>query len=97
MKCPMCGFKIVKVPKEKGRSNPQNRYFHGVVLPLLSDCTGYTDEEMKGIVKYKFGIKSTSALTTIEHEEFMSKIRMWASRDLECWIPEPHEEGYEEA
>jgi hypothetical protein len=91
MKCPACGFEIKKKLPEKHRSNPQNRYFHGVVLPLLSDHTGYTDEEMKGILKYKFRVKHTSSLDTKGFEEFCSQIRQWASRDLGCWIPEPNE------
>ena len=91
MRCPQCRFEIKKKLTEKQRSSPQNRYFHGVVLPLLADHTGYTDDEMKGVVKYKFGIKSTAELTTAEFEDFCSRIRMWASRDLECWIPEPNE------
>ena len=90
-KCPACGFKFVKKLPEKQRSSPQNRYFHGVMLQILSDELGYTLEEIKGVVKYKFGIKSTSSLSTADFESFMSDIRQWASRDLSIWIPEPNE------
>ena len=35
--------------------------------------------------------KSTTALTTVEHNEFCSQIRIWASQ-LGCWLAEPNEE-----
>lgn len=91
MRCPNCGLEIRKKPSEKDRSNPQNRYFHGVVLPILADYTGYTQDEMKAVVKWKFKVKSTAELTTAEFEKFMSDVRMWASAELACFVPEPGE------
>ena len=91
VKCPICGWIFQKKIVEKQRSNLQSRYFHGVILPILSDHTGYTEEEMKAVLKYKFHIKHTSELDTASFEEFMSEIRRWASAELECWIPEPNE------
>lgn len=35
--------------------------------------------------------KSTTSLTTIEHNEFCSQIRIWASQ-LGCYLKEPNEE-----
>ena len=93
MKCPNCGFTIRKKLTDRQRSNPQNKYFHGVLLPILAEYTGYDDSEMKGVIKWKFGIKSTAELSTAEFEKFMSDVRMWASRDLSCYIPEPNEES----
>ena len=96
IRCPQCGFEIKKKLTDKQRSSPQNRYFHGVVLPILADHTGYTDDEMKAICKWKFKIKSTSELSTAEFEQFCSNIRQWASLELSAWVPEPNEtEGYE--
>ena len=89
MRCPNCGYE--KPVKGKPRSDPENRYFHGVILPILAEYTGYTIDEMKGVVKFKFNIKSTADLTTVEFEKFCSDIRAWASRDLGCYIPEPNE------
>ena len=39
---------------------------------------------------------STTDLDTKQFEELMSKIRIWASRDLSIYIPEPNEETNEE-
>ena len=38
--------------------------------------------------------KSTTSLTTTEHNEFCSQIRIWASQ-LGCWLAEPNEETKE--
>jgi len=38
----------------KGRSNQQNRYFHGVIVPIVSDATGYSLEETKEWLKIKY-------------------------------------------
>lgn len=39
-------------------------------------------------------LRSTTDLTTIEMEEYLSKIRTWASMTLSCYIPEPNEVDY---
>lgn len=53
--CPKCSFQWEMISKKKlMRSNPQNRYFHGIILPILSDASGYTVDEMKKIVKGLF-------------------------------------------
>ena len=88
----------------KHRSLDQNSYFHGVVLPILSQETGYTTDEMKDIVKTLFLRKTmtvagqeievvlgSSDLNTKQFENFMEDIRRWASTELWCDIPEPNE------
>jgi hypothetical protein len=35
---------VLRLPK-KGRSGRQNRYYHGVVLKLISETTGYSKDE----------------------------------------------------
>jgi hypothetical protein len=113
MICPACNFKFVAQSKQ--RSNPENRYYWGVVIALLSDLTGFSDEEMHEILKKRFlsktvlihdsnGMicetveigKSTARLTTIEFEDYLSKIREWAST-LGCDIPIPNEGETNEA
>lgn len=49
-KCPRCGYS----PSGKGRSNPQNKYYWGCVVDILSNETGYTKTEIHDIIKYKF-------------------------------------------
>jgi hypothetical protein len=93
----------IKVDRDK-RSNRQNRYFHGVMLPILSEHTGYTPNEIKALLKGMFLtytielkglefelIKNTSDLDTKEMEEFLEKCRMFSAIELDCQIPLPNE------
>jgi hypothetical protein len=83
----------VKIEKfKKARSLGENSYFHGVVCQILSDELGYSPEEIKGILKWKFKIKSTADLSTVEFEEFMTKVRVWVSGELGIYIPSPNED-----
>lgn len=79
--------------RRRVRSLPQNSYMH-FCFQLISDHTGYTPEEAKGICKFMFGIKRTSELSTIELEEFLSKVRAWASMELGCYLPLPNEASF---
>lgn len=91
-------------PKRKGRSNSQNAYYHGVVLSILSDWSGYTAAEIHGALKAKFLsvfdakknmqiTRSTSDLSTVEYEAFLSDVRQWAAEQGQ-FIPLPNEEIY---
>jgi len=93
---------IIRVPK-KGRSNPQNRYYWAVPIKLISEGTGYTTEETHDALRMLFlldrdrkvpTLRSTTALTTLEMEEYLSKIRNWASMTLSIYVPEPNEVDY---
>ena len=90
---------VVRKPK-KERSNPQNRYYWGVVINLLCETTGYTPEEMHEALKMLFlkdntrklpTLRSTTELTTIEFEDFLEGVRVWAASELNCIIPLPNE------
>lgn len=92
-------------PKRELRSDRQNRYYWGVVLPLLSNWCGFTPDEMHDSLRVKFlrstnekfdleEISSTTSLTTAEFENYMTKIREWASSYAGVFIPEPNEEIY---
>ena len=50
MKCPNCNTYIFT----QTRTTPENRYFHGVVLQMLSDHTGHSIDEMRDLVKSMF-------------------------------------------
>ena len=91
----------VVVRKERSeRSNNQNKYYHGVVVKMLSDFTGYDRDEVHEILKHEFlkkvntggfeYVKSTAKLSTVEFEEYLDKIKTWASM-LGCVIPDPNE------
>lgn len=89
--------------KEK-RSDNQNRYYWGVVLKMLSDKTGHHPDELheafiKKFLSHKVILgevvsERSSSLTTTEFEEYMSKIRTFASHPdegLNTFIPLPNE------
>ena len=86
--------------KEK-RSLPQNAYYHTIVVKMISEHTGETPETIHKEMKSMFlreslpmggiEIKSTTKLKTNEFEEYLSKIRMWASSFLSLYIPNPGE------
>ncbi len=48
--CPKCNYHW----ESKSRSNPQNSYYWGVIIKLISEHLGYTTEETHEILKYKF-------------------------------------------
>lgn len=89
--------------RKKRRSNPQNAYYHGVVLKMIADFCGYRGEdEITGIheeLKRKFLpkignlsiVKSTSSLNTEEFSSYVENVRMWAAEELGIYIPDPNE------
>ena len=74
-------------------------------MKLLSDELGYLPDEMHEVMKQKFlnvrDVKvgtvkyqipeSTTKLTTTDFEDYVSKIRIWAAKDLNVMIPLPNE------
>jgi len=91
----------VVVRKERSqRSNNQNSYYWGVVLPILGDYFGYEPDEMHEALKLKFlqigpcdvpTVKSTTKLNTTEFEEYLERIRRWAATEYSVQIPLPGE------
>ena len=98
MLCPRCKFQWTSTI----RSNPQNRWYWGVCIDLISEHTGFTPEEVHEILKHKFLTPkslmgeqiypSTTSLTTVEFKNYMEKIQRWASMELSVVIPDPNEE-----
>jgi len=99
---------ICEVKKKKNtRSIVQNNYYW-FLLTMLQDDTGmdkddlhiyfrskflHAEKEINGeIVEYT---KSTTALSTMEFESYMTKIRMFASTELGCFLPLPNETSYD--
>jgi hypothetical protein len=54
-------------------------------------CVRVPLKNPKGLEIFGWIKKSTTSLDTKEWEEFMTKIREWASQVLGIWIPEPNE------
>jgi ADP-heptose:LPS heptosyltransferase len=107
-------WKILKTLKPKkydisikqhreNRSNPQNRYYWGVCLTILSQHTGFTTEEMHEHLKNRFlpvfktlptGEQvrisgSTAELDTAKFEEYLETVKQFAIQELDCLIPDP--------
>ena len=95
---------VIVKPYKANRSDNQNRYYWGVVVPMIADETGYTKDEMHEILRglflgdtvnvYGKEVKisrSTASLKTSEFEEYLEKCRGWASETLSCYVPVPNE------
>jgi len=100
------GKQNIKIQKHRNkRSDKQNKYYWGVVIAYISNETGFTDEEVHELLKFKFlqtskvsrqgsmetFIQSTTELDTLEAEEYLYKIRIWALNFLNLQIPLPNE------
>ena len=64
------------------RSNQQNRYFHGPILDLICEHTGYEKQEMKEILKSYF-LKDYKTIKTSKGEEVFEYIRPTSSLNTE--------------
>lgn len=95
---------VLVEPKRKPRSLAENNYYWGVVIPIISEWSGFTPEETHLALKEHFlsefdrqhglmRMKSTADLSTVDFEKYMSNIRMWAA-DQGQFIPLPNEEYY---
>ena len=50
-------------------------------------------KEFRGmLIEY---IESTTTMSTIQMEDYLEKIRIYASRDLGCFLPKPNETEYD--
>ena len=88
---------------KENRSKQQNAYMWGVVLDIISKETGYDPEEAHQLMgklflcyfknKEKF-VKSTTSLDTKEMEQYLEKVRRFASIELHCFIPLPRETDF---
>lgn len=93
-------IELIISAKKKNRSNSQNKYYWGVCLALMREYTGYSENEAHDAMRMLFlvnrdnkipTLKSTTKLSTVEFEKYLSDIRMFASNELGCYIPEPNE------
>lgn len=99
-------YSIIVMPSEakKVRSIQQNAYYWGVIIKYVGNHLGYTDDETHELMKITHNAKnlivngeevkigvSTSVLSTIQFEEYLERIRQWASIDLGVSIPLPNE------
>ena len=89
---------------KKNRTLPQNSWYHGVILPLISDTTGFTEDECCEVLRKKFlsyqkagrdnkmhrFTRSTADLTTAEFSAYIEQVIRFASMELGIVVPDPH-------
>jgi hypothetical protein len=103
------GRHAVGIKKDrKTRSLAENRYYWGIILTYIADETGYSKEEAHQIFGRMFlrydkqmpdgtteaFVRSTTSLNTMEMEEYLEKIRIFALSELGTYIPLPNEINY---
>ena len=96
---------------KRNRSTVQNSYYWFLLTMLEQDTGNDKDELHeyfkwiflieKHLVKFEsieddFAyMKSTTKLSTIEMEDYLEKIRIFASRELGCFLPKPNETEFD--
>jgi len=90
-------------PWRKEKSLQQLRYLHGVVFVLCSQASGYTVNEVKGLLKREFLteyvtskttgkeipiVKSLADLTMAEMKQFIDDVIILAAKQWRCVIPD---------
>jgi hypothetical protein len=92
-------------PWRKEKSLQQLRYVHGVIFALCSEASGYTRQEVKGLLKGEFlteyieapdgkkiaYVKSLADLTMPEMKEFIDDCIILAAKHWSCVIPDAEE------
>ena len=91
--------------ERREKSNQQNRYYRGVVVPCIGDALGYQAyeyDQVHAIIQAKFLIylddnglpfvRSTRLQdwTTAEWEEKLEEIKRWAAEEVGIVIPDPN-------
>ena len=93
-------FTVEIVKSKQVRSLPQNKYYWGVVVKIVSQHTGYTSEEThqelaRMFLSYensgKLFVRSTTKLNTMEFEKYAESCREWAKKEMDVYIPLPNE------
>lgn len=90
--------------KYETRSDQENKYYWGVVVHLMCEYTGDSAIDMHEILKANCNrediknplskIRSTADLTTLEFEQFLTRVRQLAS-EQGVLIPLPNQVEYE--
>lgn len=77
---------VIEISEE--RTPDQNKYFHAVVVPAFSQCTGYSREKAKRMLKKGFGVSSTAELTEAQMADLITCCRIWLWHHHRCALPE---------
>jgi hypothetical protein len=94
---------VVTVSGErKHKTDPQRKYYFGVIVSIMADYTGYSKDEMHDALKWQFlrvpgekglpdKVRSTESLSTVETEAYYEEIRRWALTQYGVFVPLPRE------
>lgn len=97
---------VVVQDVKKGRSSQQNRYMWGVVYKMIAEEVGDTTQNIhmqlcamlappkvvsNGIMKDVVVQGHTSYMSTVELEDYLVSVRVWALDFLQLSIPLPNE------
>ena len=101
------GHEVEFAPKrhKKNRSPNQNRFYWGVVIPMIAERMGETDpESVHGVLKNELNYymatigdkdirvpQSTAELNTADFEAYLERVRQWAAQFFTLNIPHPNE------
>ena len=94
---------------KRGRSYSQNAYYWAVPISMMSDVSGMEAEEVHQFLIREFlSVErtldnnktittnlSTSALDTVAFEEYLSRVRQFASEFFGIFVPKPNEVMYD--
>ena len=86
--------------RKKFRTNPQNRYYFGVLIPIIAEWSGNKKDEVHEYLKAKFlfdksgkipRIKSTTELSTKEFSKYWEEITLFFAESFQVVIPAPND------
>jgi dihydroorotate dehydrogenase len=106
MNCPVCGYSTDKKQRSNNQNRYYHGVVVKTLSEHTGFTSDEMHEVLKHkflktylhVVNKKGSVeevqisKSTKDLNTKEFEDYMTKVREWASIELGCWIPEPNEE-----
>lgn len=84
--------------RKKFRTNPQNRYYFGVLIPIIAEWSGNKKDDVHEYLKAKFlfdksrkipRIKSTTELSTKEFSQYWDDITLFFKEQFDVGIPSP--------
>lgn len=90
--------------EQPSRSSQANRYYWGVVVPLIAEHCGYQKDELHEALKQKFlrldaepdehglvRVKSTATMTKKDFGDYLENVITWAGAEFGLNIPAPGE------
>jgi hypothetical protein len=90
-------FDLILRERTVERSDAANRYYRGVVVPMIAKEMGHPKNEedfVHDMLKKQFGITSTTKLTAIQFQEYITGIVQFAAEKLNLPIPDPESVDY---